>query len=46
VYSTDTSIDAYGIGATYALGGGLNLSGGVGQIDGTSVWDLGLTMDF
>jgi outer membrane protein OmpU len=48
-YATDnvSNTDAFGIGASYALGGGLTLAGGVGEIDGTgTVWDLGLTMSF
>jgi outer membrane protein OmpU len=36
----------YGIGAAYDLGGSLGLAGGIGSVNGTTVWDLGLTMKF
>ncbi len=36
----------FGIGASYDLGGGLSIQGGVGNVDGNSVWDLGVVMSF
>ncbi|MCV2879181.1 porin [Sedimentimonas flavescens] len=40
------SIDAWGIGAKYDLGGGAKVAGGVGDIDGNTVADLGVTFSF
>jgi len=38
---------AYGIGASYDLGGGLGVSGGIAQMEGgDAIADLGLTMSF
>lgn len=36
----------FGIGASYDLGGGAKLAGGVGQVDGNTVADFGITMSF
>ncbi|NBO20651.1 MAG: porin [Rhodobacteraceae bacterium] len=36
----------YGVGAAYALGGGLTLAGGYASNDGDSVYDLGLKFKF
>lgn len=38
--------EAYGIGAKYALGGGANLAGGVGSVNGDTVADFGVTFSF
>lgn len=36
----------FGLGASYDLGGGAKLAGGVGQVDGNTVADFGITMSF
>ncbi|WBL32968.1 porin [Sinirhodobacter sp. HNIBRBA609] len=40
------SVDAYGIGAKYDLGGGAKVAGGIGDIEGNTVADLGVTFSF
>ncbi len=37
---------AIGVGFAYDLGGGATLEGGVGEVNGESVWDLGIEMTF
>ncbi|MBR9764294.1 MAG: porin [Rhodobacteraceae bacterium] len=41
-----TDADAYGVGASYDLGSGLAVAGGVGDIDGATKADFGVTMSF
>lgn len=36
----------YGIGATYSLGGGATLAGGIGSVDSTTVADFGINFSF
>jgi len=39
--------DTYGLGASYDLGGGLSIKGGVNQIDSdNTIADFGLSMSF
>ncbi|GGX40911.1 porin [Tateyamaria omphalii] len=38
--------DAYGIGFRHSLGGGVSLQGGVGEVAGNTVADLGVRFDF
>jgi outer membrane protein OmpU len=46
-YADDNALDAnYGIGASYDLGGGAAVKGGLGSVSGDTVWDLGVTMSF
>ncbi|WP_010141227.1 porin [Oceanicola sp. S124] len=45
-YDDSTDADAYGVGASYNLGSGLAVAGGVGDVDGTTVADFGVTMSF
>lgn len=40
------SDDDIGVGFKYDLGGGMAVAGGFGNVDGDSVWDLGVTMSF
>ncbi|MBW0158496.1 porin [Sedimentimonas flavescens] len=40
------SIDAWGIGAKYDLGGGAKVAGGIGDLEGSTVADLGVTFSF
>jgi len=42
----DTDEADYGIGFSYALGGGLSLHGGVASVDDEAGWDLGIKMAF
>ena len=37
---------AYGVGASYDLGGGASATGGVASVDGTTVWEAGVAMSF
>lgn len=39
-------IDTYGLGGAYDLGGGLSVKGGVANLDGTTIADLGISMSF
>ncbi len=46
---TDTaglSVDAYGLGVAYDLGGGASFNAGVGEVGGVTVADLGIIMLF
>ncbi|MCT2540960.1 porin [Sedimentimonas flavescens] len=38
--------DAWGLGAKYDLGGGAKVAGGIGDIEGNTVADLGVTFSF
>ncbi|WP_371170064.1 porin [Aliiroseovarius sp. 2305UL8-7] len=38
--------EAYGLGVSYDLGGGATLDGGVAEVGGTTVADLGINMSF
>ncbi|CUH66632.1 Porin [Thalassovita autumnalis] len=41
-----TGADAMGIGATYSLGGGAAIAGGIAEVGGETVADLGMTFSF
>lgn len=41
-----TGADAYGVGASYSLGGGASIAGGFADVNGASRYDLGMTFSF
>jgi outer membrane protein OmpU len=41
-----TGADAYGIGASYSLGGGATVAGGIAEVGNETVADLGMTFSF
>ncbi|WP_412565043.1 porin [Thalassobius sp. MITS945101] len=49
VYATNDAAgnqDAFGVGASYSLGGGAAIAGGIAEVQGNSVYDLGMTFSF